>query len=73
MGRTDINLTSKSRLMFKCHMNDRVEGKATCSTMSAPAHPAASELGRDARLRPHAQQRDVVNSRLGWTRFGDYE
>ena len=74
MGRADMNLTSKSRLMVKWYGNDRVERKGNLfENIGTGAILPRLNSGAMADY-VHTLPRSVVlNTRFGWTRFADYE
>lgn len=74
MGRTDINIDTRNRLMFKYHMNDRVEDMG--NLFNNPATGADKPRNTWGSMLDYVHTLNsatIVNSRLGWTRFGDYE
>ena len=74
MGRTDVNLTSKSRLMFKWYGNDRVERKGNLfDNIGTGAILPRSNSGAMADYVHTLNSALVLNTRFGWTRFADYE
>ena len=74
MGRGDVNLTSKSRLMVKWYGNDRVERKGNLfDNIGTGAILPRLNSGAMADY-VHALTNTVVfDTRFGWTRFADYE
>ena len=59
MGRTDINLNARNRLMFKWYGNDRTERKGNLfDNIGTGAILPRLQLGCDGRLRPHPQLDD---------------
>ena len=74
MGRTDVNLTSKSRLMVKWYGNDRVERKGNLfdniGTGAILPRLNSGAMGDYVRTVSSAL---VLNTRFGWTRFADHE
>jgi len=74
MGRTDINLNDRNRLMFKFHMNDRVEEMGNLfGNLATGAFKPRQTWGSMLDFVRTLNSTTIVNSRLGWTRFGDYE
>ena len=73
MGRGDMNLTSKGRLMVKWYGNDRVERKGNLfENIGTGAILPRLNSGAMADY-VHTLSSVVLNTRFGWTRFADYE
>lgn len=74
MGRADVNLTSRSRLMFKWYGNDRVERKGNLfDNIGTGAILPRLNSGAMADYVHTVTNNLVLNTRFGWTRFADYE
>ncbi len=74
MGRADVNLTSKSRLMVKWYGNDRVERKGNLfDNIGTGAILPRLNSGAMADYVHTLTNSVVLNTRFGWTRFADYE
>jgi outer membrane receptor protein involved in Fe transport len=74
MGRTDVNLASKSRLMVKWYGNDRVERKGNLfDNIGTGAILPRLNSGAMADYVHTLSSTLVLNTRFGWTRFADLE
>src|SRR5688572_9566895 len=74
MGRGDVNITSKSRLMVKWYGNDRVERKGNLfENIGTGAILPRLNSGAMADYVHTLTNNVVLNTRFGWTRFADYE
>ena len=74
MGRTDINIDSRNRLMFKYYKNDRVERMGNIfGNIATGATKPRRNSGMMADFVHTLSSTTMVNSRFGWSRFDDLE
>jgi hypothetical protein len=74
MGRTDINLDTRNRLMFKYYKNDRVERMGNIfGNIATGATKPRRNSGMMLDYVHTLRSTTMVNSRFGWSRFDDLE
>jgi Carboxypeptidase regulatory-like domain len=74
MGRTDININARNRLMVKWYGNDRTERKGNLfgniGTGAVLPRLNSGAMGDYVHI---LNSTTTINSRFGWTRFSDHE
>ena len=74
MGRTDINLDARNRMMFKYYKNDRVERMGNIfGNIATGATKPRRNSGLMLDYVHTFESTTLLNSRVGWTRFDDSE
>ena len=74
MGRTDINLNARNRLMVKWYGNDRTERKGNLfGNIGTGAILPRLNSGAMGDYVLILNSTTTINSRFGWTRFSDHE